>query len=346
MSTSSFDTTSSGACIESTGTPTSTTSTFILAMNFATVPPRLAIDSKNYNLMNDAVFKFVFGKVERKAILIDLLNTFLADDLGHKIRDLTYGQQETSPTEATGKEIRFDVACTLDSGENVDIEVQVLNQKNTVKRTLYYWARQYPKLQAGMDYMDLVPAITFNVLDFVLFPEDVAPHSAWGIYNRETMKRLTQDLSIHFLEIPKFSRNNALQKDFSKAERWMCYFSSKISMTKKREVLMSDHAIAGALNAVDAFFHDPVAQKAYLDREMIRMDIQSGLRASREEGRVEGRVEGRAEGREEGIEEGLEKGLSQSVRAILSQNYSFEETARLLKLPVDDVRRFAGNTIH
>ena len=125
---------------------------------------------------------------------------------------------------------------------------------------------------------------------------------------------------------------------------------------------MSDHAIAGALDAVDAFFHDPVAQKAYLDREMIRMDIQSGLRASREEGRVEGRVEGReegrAEGREEGraegrvegrvegIEEGREETLSRNVRSILSHNYSIEETAKLLNLPIDDVRRVAGNTIH
>ena len=92
---------------------------------------------------------------------------------------------------------------------------------------------------------------------------------------------------------------------------------------------MSDHAIAGALDAVDAFFHDPVAQKAYLDREMIRMDIQSGLLASREEGREEGRKEG----------------LSQSVRAILSHNYFLEETAKLLNLSIDDVRRVAKNAV-
>ena len=121
-------------------------------------------------------------------------------------------------------------------------------------------------------------------------------------------------------------------------------------MCKEREILMSDHTIAGALDAVDAFFHDPVAQKAYLDREMIRMDIQSGLRASREEGREVGREEGREEGLERGLEQGLErgfeKGLSQSVRAILSHNYSIEETAKLLNLPIDEVRRVAGNTIH
>ena len=81
-----------------------------------------------------------------------------------------------------------------------------------------------------------------------------------------------------------------------------------------------------------------MAQKAYLDREMIRMDIQSGLRASREEGREEGL--------EQGLERGFEKGLSQSVRAILSHNYSLEETAKLLNLPIDDVRRVARNTIH
>ena len=109
-------------------------------------PPTYAVlklDENHYNPLNDALFKFVFGKEERKAITIDLLNTFFEEELEHPIVDLTFTQTEMSPDQHKGKESRFDVACTLSTGEKVDIEVQVVDQRNMPHRTLYYWADLY-----------------------------------------------------------------------------------------------------------------------------------------------------------------------------------------------------------
>ena len=94
-------------------------------------PPTYAVlklDENHYNPLNDALFKFVFGKEERKAITIDLLNTFFEEELEHPIVDLTFTQTEMSPDQHKGKESRFDVACT---------------QRNMPRRTLYYWADLY-----------------------------------------------------------------------------------------------------------------------------------------------------------------------------------------------------------
>ena len=48
-----------------------------------------------------------------------------------------------SPEHDHDKLTRLDVACVLDSGEQVDVEVQVTNEKNMSRRTLYYWAQMY-----------------------------------------------------------------------------------------------------------------------------------------------------------------------------------------------------------
>ena len=159
------------------------------------------------NCLDDGLFKFIFGRPEHKAFTIDLLNTFLADELGHKITDLTFDPQEMSPDHEDGKETRLDVACTLDSGEMVDIEVQMLDPKNMRQRIQYYWSVRYHlKLSKGDSYSKLVPMITFNVLNFVLFEDDPEPFSSWGICNLKTHERLSKDLSFNFLEIPKFNK--------------------------------------------------------------------------------------------------------------------------------------------
>ena len=76
-----------------------------------------------FNPMNDVAFKFIFGKDERKQITIDFLNTVLHKSLAHEIKDITFRQTEMPPDSDEGKLSRLDIACELDTGELVDVEV-------------------------------------------------------------------------------------------------------------------------------------------------------------------------------------------------------------------------------
>ena len=88
------------------------------------------LNEKTFNPMNDVAFKFIFGKEERKNITIDFLDAFLYERLEHHITDITYKNTELVPLAGDGKLTRLDVRCDLSSGEQVDVEVQVLNLKN------------------------------------------------------------------------------------------------------------------------------------------------------------------------------------------------------------------------
>lgn len=165
------------------------------------------LDVHGANPMNDVLFKFIFGKVERKNITMDFLNAVLEPSLGHAIKEIYFLPTEQIPQNDADKLSRLDVACELDTGEFIDVEVQVINYQNMKRRTLYYWAQMYlMRLPSGANYNDLKPTITINILAFNLLPQ-VEPHAMYSIYNLETKNRLNDDMELHFLELPKFVKN-------------------------------------------------------------------------------------------------------------------------------------------
>ena len=283
------------------------------------------------NCLNDVLFKYLFGRPEHKAFTIDLLNTFLAEELGHEITDLTFAPQEMAPDSENGKETRFDVACKLDGGENVDIEVQMLDQQNMKQRSLYYWAsRYYHKLGKGDGYRSLVPMITLNILNFVLFDDIPSPFTSWAVYERQTHQRFHQDLSLNFLEIPKFAKQLKLGKPLSRAERWMCYFSNDLTMSEKWEALQGDDLMTQAMTVANDFFNNPEEFRRYQDRELYRMDRESERRGLLEKGL------------EQGLEQGIIETQESMVRTVLGKLHDIAKVADLLDLDLKEVRRIAA----
>lgn len=247
------------------------------------------LSEKNFNPMNDVIFKFIFGKEERKYITIDFLNALLADDLGHRITNIDFVPTEMAPEVKGIKLTRLDVACTLDSGEKVDVEVQVINHQDMQRRTLYYWAQMYLMgLMAGHNYIELKPVITVNILRFNLFDND-RPHSVWSVCDLHSGERLNKDLTLHFLEVPKFA--TIAKKPIAQMtpmERWLSYFANKLDNRRKEELVMSETTINDAVNAARAFFNNETERRQYINREMAIMDYNANINGAREEGREEG----------------------------------------------------------
>ncbi len=257
------------------------------------------LNEYNYNPMNDVIFKFIFGKEERKQITIDFLNAVLESSLGHPISDLAFTPSEMNPEHEGDKGTRLDVACVLDTGEQVDVEVQVANEGNMERRTLFYWAQMYTmSLPSGKTYDDLKPAITINLLNFSFLPQE-EPHAVYGLYNAETGDQLTGDLALHFLELPKYTKRPKKPiSQMTKMERWLAYFANKLDKKGKEELAMSEAAIHTAMDAARIFLSDTAERRRYINREMARMDHDSGLLYAHRKGVEEGRQEGEQIGEE------------------------------------------------
>lgn len=250
------------------------------------------LQAHKINPMNDVLFKFIFGKEERKGITIDFLNAVLEESLEHPIQDIRFTQTEQVPQDDGGKLTRFDVACELDSGAMIDVEVQVINYQNMQRRTLYYWSQMYlTGILSGEDYAELRPAITINILAFTILPQ-AEPHAMYSIYNAKTGDRLNRDMELHFLEIPKFMHKPV--REMTKMERWLAYFGNKLSEQEREELAMSEAAIGNAYDAAGAFLRNPQDRMNYVSRQMAIMDYNSGMNAAEKRGEARGETRGEA----------------------------------------------------
>ena len=246
-------------------------------------------DLRRCNPMNDVAFKFIFGKEEHKQITIDFLNAVLQESLGHEISDVAFRQTEMPPDGDNGKLSRLDIACELDTGELVDVEVQVVNYNDMQRRTLFYWARLYLlSLSRGADYRVLRPAITINLLAFELLPQP-EPVAIYSIYNIKTGDRLNRDMELHFIELPKYVKLPPKKiGESSKMERWLAYFANRLTDQEREELAMSEPAIRDAMEAERVFMCNPDEYLRYVNRQMAIMDYQSGLQTAAEEGEARG----------------------------------------------------------
>ena len=293
-------------------------------------------DQQGFNPMNDVAFKFIFGKEERKTITIDFLNTVLEQSLAHAIKDISFRQTEMLPDGDEGKLSRLDIACELDTGELVDVEVQVINYNNMQRRTLFYWARLYLlSLTRGEGYGLLRPAITINLLAFELLPQ-AEPVAMYSIYNIKTGDRLNKDMELHFIEIPKYIK--APQKtirESSKMERWLAYFANRLTNEEREELAMNEPAIREAMEAEKIFMCNPDEYLRYVNRQMALMDYQSGLQAAA----LEGEKRGVRIGEKRGVRIGEKRGEGRVSRLIslLLENGQIEEAREASK--DEDVRR-------
>ena len=55
------------------------------------------MERRNYNPMNDYLFKFVFGREERKRITLSFLNAVLGLTEENELRDITFIDREIDP---------------------------------------------------------------------------------------------------------------------------------------------------------------------------------------------------------------------------------------------------------
>ena len=280
------------------------------------------MERRNYNPMNDYLFKFVFGREERKRITLSFLNAVLGREGVDELQDITFIDRDIEPQFAEDKLSRLDLYGVASDGSRINIEVQLVNLRHMEKRTLYYWARMYQSIRRGDSYQKLDRAITINLLNVAMLPRH-KPHTAYGLYDIQSGHRLTDDLEIHFIEIPKFQVKSI--KELKRLERWMAYFSNKLSEEEMEELAMSETAIRDAMQAEHIFMQDEIERWQYEQREKAVRDYISGLDASWQEGM------------ERGMEQATVKNLENLMRQM---DLSPQQAMEALRIPPTERKKY------
>lgn len=180
----------------------------------------------------------------------------------------------------------LDIKAYTDSGEKINIEVQLVNQYNISERTLFYWSKLFTAgFKKGEDYKELPRTIAISFLGFIINNE-ADFHSCYQLLNRKSKKLLTNKLEIHFIETIKFmdliknlDLNNPLH-------RWLIFLKTD-DKTLLEEVILMDKNIAEAEEKLSALNLSKELREAYDVREKELHDEITRMRGAREEGKKE-----------------------------------------------------------
>ena len=175
----------------------------------------------------DFVFKKIFGNEKHPKILISFLNAVIKPtDL---IKSVQIKNTDIEKEHIEDKYSRLDIKAVTNNGEHINIEIQVKNEYNMIKRSLYYWSKMYEgQLTKGQDYDTLSRTICINILDFKYLKNDNF-HNCYRLKEKNTNEELTDVMELHFIEIPKLRKLENSEDISDMLEAWITFIESPTS---------------------------------------------------------------------------------------------------------------------
>ena len=181
-------------------------------MTVALLPPKM-----------DFVFKRIFGNENHPNVLISFLNAVL--NPVDPIKSVRLKDTTIEKSHLEDKYSRLDVKAMTNKGEHINIEIQLKDEYNMIKRSLYYWSKLYEgQLENGENYQKLSRTICINLLDFNLLNHDKF-HSAYRLKDCETNEELTDVMELHFIEFKKMKNVKRVEEVKNKLEAWLYFIN-------------------------------------------------------------------------------------------------------------------------
>ena len=99
----------------------------------------------------------------------------------------------------------LDLHVTTEKDMHVNVEIQLVNQYNMIKRTIFYMSKMLlSQLKKGEDYSCLNRTVTINILNFNYLEGEYFIEN-YSLFEKETKEPLTDLLEFIFIELPKFN---------------------------------------------------------------------------------------------------------------------------------------------
>ena len=261
----------------------------------------------------DFVFKNIFGSSKHPRILISFLNSVLKPK--NLISKVEIKNTDIEKHFVEDKFSRLDVKAETNTGEIINVEIQLKNEYNMIKRSLYYWSKLYEEqLSEGEDYSELKRTVCINILNFKYLKNDRF-HNGYRLKEIETQEELSDLLEIHFIEIPKLDKSSD-EKDMLVA--WTEFLKNPES-EKVRSLEMTIEEIREAKDELVRLSNDEEQRQIYEMRSKILKDKISALNKAKKEG----------------VEEGIKKGkieIAKSLKGLLEDDVIAEKTGLDLEI--------------
>ena len=269
----------------------------------------------------DFVFKKIFGSEKHPRVLISFLNAILKPI--NPISNVEIRNSDLEKEFLDDKFSRLDIKARTNKNEIINIEIQLKNEYNMIKRSLYYWSKMYEEqLNEGDDYSKLERTICINILNFK-YLDNNRFHNGYRLKEIETNEELTNIQEIHFIEIPKLSEDSD-EKDMLVA--WMEFLKNPES-EKVRSLELTISEIREAKDELIRISNDKEQRLLYEMRSKTLKDKHSALN----------------EAERKVIEKGIEKGIEKVAKNLLDMGIPINEIILATGLSENEILNIKNN---
>ena len=245
----------------------------------------------------DIVFQTLFGSNKE-----NITQSFISDILGKPIEIIDIKTDDSVlkhyPSDKAG---RLDLKTKFRDGTICQVEMQMTDEGNTIKRILYYWARTFSnQLKSGAPYTSLNKTIGIIITNYEVKElkgiEEL--NTCWKIMDTKSGKKvLTDDLEFYILELSKVEK--ALQKDkHNRLAGWLAFLDNPYT-ERVEEIMKENEEVKKAQTVLNEMSEDEILQRWAELKEKWEHDEVSAREYYKETGLKEGREQGREEKQKE-----------------------------------------------
>ena len=300
---------------------------------------------KLLNIKTDYVFKRVFGYKGNEQIT----KNFLSCILGQKVSDIELEKNPILEKDLIDDKVGIlDIKAEINKSTNVDIEMQIIDKKNSAKRILFYCAILFIRsLKSGKDYNSLKKTISILIADYELDElKEVRKYlTKWNIREEDYSKIiLTDAMEIYIIEIGKFKKYQGTKR-YKELDSWIKFIENPevIDMSNK-EIVMAKKVLDEISQDEHERYLAEMREKYILDQNATEAaGYDKGLKEGHKKGIEEGIKEGHKKGIEEGIKEGHEKGVEEGKKEIakkmLEEKLDIELIEKITNISKEELKK-------
>ena len=283
----------------------------------------------------DFVFKRIFGNEKHPNILISFLNAVMKPI--DPIKSVQIRNSDIEKEHIEDKYSRLDIKAITNKGEHINIEIQVKNEYNMIKRSLYYWSKMFEnQIIEGDNYNKLAKTVCINILDFKYLKNENF-HNAYRLKEITTNEELTDTMELHFIEIPKLRKLDDTEEISDMLEAWVAFIQSpdsevveKLEMSKEEIKEAKSELLKMSVDSKDRYMYEKrkesILEKVSLIESAEQKGIQKGIQKGKQEGLREGAKKEKLEIAKNAINNNLDDNTIQIITGL-----SLEEIKELRK---------------
>ena len=172
----------------------------------------------------------------------------------------------------------LDIRVLMNDSSLINLEMQVVDQRNWIERSMSYLCRCFDNIPKGDDYIDVKPVVQIGLLDYTLFPESPEFYASYYLMNEKSHQIYSDKLHLCVLDLTHIELATEEDKRYG-IDHWARLFKShtweELKMLAEKNPIIDDAASTIYSISQDSIMlekirarEEAIAHENYMKRQM------------------------------------------------------------------------------